>query len=649
MNRILTPIIFCIAALSVKGQTQSPLPVPQPFGKVDSADLKMTFCDFEKDANAMVLFDKSEVITDYAYTTVARHKRIKIFNDKGKDVADVAIEFYTRDNLEKITDIEAQTVNLETNIIKYSKVDPSLIYTQVIDKTRKKVTFSFPQVRAGSVIEYSYNLKITFGGGFPDWDFQGDIPVKYCELKASIRNDFQYRIIPRVYEDYKIRSREPWIKDNDSIGNKFVWALGNINSYHDEPFSTGEADNLQRIEFILTAMKFTWSGPMRPLDKSWSVISSELLFDDDFGRELKEKLQNESLIAQSKLLDSDKEKIHFIFNYIKSAMKWNGKNAWYAQDGVRTAWTKKIGNSTEINLALYYFLKKAGVKCYPEFVSTNEHGKVIENHPDMNQFNKVVVSISPGNTGYILDASNKYNSYSDIPFDILNTTGLILNPDDKRYALSFIKGSSSRKVVFVNGRIKSGGQLEGTLQINNFNYDRSNSLKQFDLLGDSKYMELLKNGDNNLKLNSFKRENVEIDTLPLTETADFTMELTGSDANYIYFTPNLFTTFHDNPFISEKRNANIDFGCLNNYVIDGRYSVPPGYNIESLPRGISLVMPDKSISFKRMVALQDGDIVVHYVIDFKRSVFTPDEYKALHDFYKKMYELLEEQIVLKKG
>src|ERR1700742_3511749 len=33
----------------------------EKYGFIDTADLKMTSCDFEKDANAMVLFDRAEM------------------------------------------------------------------------------------------------------------------------------------------------------------------------------------------------------------------------------------------------------------------------------------------------------------------------------------------------------------------------------------------------------------------------------------------------------------------------------------------------------------------------------------------------------------------------------------------------------------
>ena len=59
-------------------------------------------------------------------------------------------------------------------------------------------------------------------------------------------------------------------------------------------------------------------------------------------------------------------------------------------------------------------------------------------------------------------------------------------------------------------------------------------------------------------------------------------------------------------------------------------------------------MPDKTISFKRIAAEDDGYIQIHYVINYDKSLFIKEEYPGLREFYKRMYEMLNEQIVLKK-
>jgi hypothetical protein len=111
----------------------------------------------------------------------------------------------------------------------------------------------------------------------------------------------------------------------------------------------------------------------------------------------------------------------------------------------------------------------------------------------------------------------------------------------------------------------------------------------------------------------------------------------------------LFTGFRTNPFLSENRNSTIDFGNLSLYSIKGLYKCPAGYKTESIPKPVSLSMPDNSISFKRIVSEEDGSILVNYSISFKKAIFTTDEYPGIRDFYKKMFEMLNEQIVLKKS
>jgi Domain of Unknown Function with PDB structure (DUF3857) len=623
----------------------------EPFGKVDTADLKLTTCDFEKGAKAMVLFDKTDINTGFTSTTILKHTRIKILNDAGKDEASISIDYYSAHSIESISDIQAETINLDKNTIQYVKVDANAFYHQTVDKTTKKLTFTFPQVKAGSIIEYAYKATIGFEGGFPDWEFQGTLPVRYCELKASIRNDFAYKMTPRVYQPYDQNTTSLWIKKGDTLGTNYVWALKNVNSYHEEVFSTGAEDDMQKLGFRLTSYRPTIRGVMRSLEKSWFDMSWELIDDEDFGKQWNQDLKADDIISQAKTLSTDEQRISFLFDKVKSNMKWNGVNRWYTEDGIKKAWGKKEGNSAEINLVLYNLLKKTGITCYAGVVSTRSHGKVNTAYPSLWQFNKTIVYVALASKKYyILDASDKYNNYQDIPYDILNTTGLILKPDSSAiYTLLYLKAENpSRKVVFVNADISADGKMSGTTQVNDFSYHKADAIRMYKTDGEQKYKDYLRDDDNNLKIASLKLDNMEVDSLPLTENIDFKLDLTGSDENYIYFSPNLFTGLNSNPFISEQRLADINLKFLRNYSINGRYKMPDGFKIESLPKSVVLVMPDTSITFKRVVAEQEGYVIAHYQINFKKSYYPKEDYPALRAFYKQFHEMLNEQIVLKK-
>jgi len=142
---------------------------------------------------------------------------------------------------------------------------------------------------------------------------------------------------------------------------------------------------------------------------------------------------------------------------------------------------------------------------------------------------------------------------------------------------------------------------------------------------------------------------MEIDTLPLTQTISFTLDLTSSDENYIYFKPNILTSITENPFLNKERMTDIDFGYQYNSAIVSLFKIPTGYKSDALPRNVNMTMPDKSIVFNRIVEELDGEITIKYTINYNKSIFFKDEYTTIYDFYKKMYEMLNEQIILKKG
>ncbi len=630
------------AAVVLKGQTQ-------PYGQIDVADLKLTACDFEKGASAMVLFDKKTVSTENDLTIITRHKRIKILNDKGLDAANLTIGYYSKDHLETISDFQAQTINLNNNSLQFTPIDNSLIYRQAADKNWKTIKVSFPAAKSGSVVEYSYKVTIDFPGAISDWDFQGDIPVRYCELDTRISRGFTFKIFPRIFSTLEKNIKERTRGGNeDSTGTHYLWAVKNVPSFKDEPYTTCREDNIQNIRFFLFKTPF---DNMTKRAETWPRVTGIWMNDPDTEEQLKKNLSDDdTLLTHAKLLSTDEEKIAFLFNKIKNIVKWNGKYDNDTENGVKAAWGKKLGNSAEINLTLYNFLRMAGIKCNPTYVTTRGNGKLETDLPGMDNFNTQVLTVTTrAKNTYILDASNKFNTYNHIPFNLLNCYALVFDPAAKSYEIKIIEDPQPlKKVVLITAQIKAAGKLEGTVHVLSTGNDKADNLQQYANLGEIKYKEELRNKDNNLKIISLKRENMEADSLPLNEAIDFQLDLTSSDENYIYVNPTVLTPFNSNPFLSENRQAVIDFGNVNSYSIKSFYKTPGGYKTESVPQGISMAMPDKSISFKRIVAAEEGVITIRYTIDFNRSIFTADEYPVIRDFYKKMYEMLNEQIVLKK-
>jgi hypothetical protein len=639
MTKALTLILACAITLTVKAQTT---PTTQAFGKIDKTDLELKACDFEKDANAMILFNKAEVYYDQQANIVAnRHRRIKIFNTNAKDEGNIRIEYYNANRMQYVTGLQAQTINLNNGNIEIIKVDKKQIFTEVVDKNHSALVFSFPNVQSGSVLEYKYTVTDQRFWNFPDWYFQGDLPNRYSELKTNIHEALYFKNLENRVQPYAV--------DKTDGSNTRTRAIANVPSIPDEPFMTTREDNAQRLLFQLLSIK---GGFSQNYSDTWAKVGTDMMDDEELGGQLGKKLTGEEvIIAKAKGMKTDDEKIAYIFAEVKNTMKWNERYEKYTEAGVNKAWEKKTGSSGEMNIMVCHLLKKAGVKVYPMLTSTRSNGKVNPGYPNSYQFNNVVAYIPVDSTKqYVLDASSKYSLYNQVPVNVLNSFGLLMDKEANNYEMIFLQNQNPvRQVIMVIAEVKPDSKILGNASVVNFGYKKVSAVERYKTGGEKKYIDYLRSDDNNLKISSIKMEDMDVDTLPLKQSIDFNLDLTGSDDNYIYFNPNILGFAKTSPFLSVSRLTDIDFGYRNAFSLVGTYKLPAGYKVESLPKSASMTMPDASITFKRIVAEQDGMIAVRYVVDTKKSIFFKEDYADFHEFYKRMYEMMNEQIVLKKS
>ncbi|WP_345212372.1 DUF3857 domain-containing protein [Mucilaginibacter gynuensis] len=604
------------------------------------------------------MFDKAEVhyeLNSDVQIIENRHKRLKIFNEAGKSYANVRIEYFHTQHFEEVLDLKAQTINLTNGKTEITKLDKKSIYVEQIDKFRSAIVFAFPNVQPGSVVEYQYKWKTLSLSNFPTWYFQDLIPVRYSQLTTSIPDNLDFKRQSRNRQPYVINTT---VKKNETLEgtNTFTFnvitetkALEKVHSLPNEPYMSSLYDNLKSISFTLSGISELGS---KYEIGTWKKIVKYLSANNNFGAQLNKKLPDEQLIiAKANQQKNQDERIAYLFNHIKTAMKSNALDYWDTNDGVVKAWEKKTGNATEINMMLFHLLKQVNIPAYPMLVSTRKHGKVNPYNPVLNQFNRTVVYIPVDSSKcYVLDASNKFNLYNEIPDNTLNSFGFYYDTDKEDHDLVFIQNEQPvRQACFVNAEIKPDGKMVGTAQLSSFGYNKINRTTKYKTDGENKFIEYLKGKDNSLTITSVKFENTDTDTLPLVQNVNFSLDLTNSDDKYLYFKVNALTSLEENPFVKENRFTDIDYGYRDNYTISGMYKIPAGYKPESLPQNASLTMPDGSMSFKRIVSLSDDNIIIRFTIDHLKTIYFKEDYPEFREFNKKMYEMLNEPIALKKS
>jgi len=650
MKKLLPLTLSIIISLSIYGQKNKNKDSNIPaFGKVEKADLEMKECDFDKNAEAMVLFDKGQLVEILGSgIDLERHIRIKILNDKGKDRADIHLHYINWKKDEEIKDITAQVYNLDPsgNIV-VTKVDKKQIFEKQINKREAEKVFTFPDVKPGSIIEYKYKHTNI---GMMNWYFQRSIPVKYSEFTFDYPNAVDIAFLPKCYLPYEQKT------DNSSNRTVRFFSMTNVPALRDEPYILNEDDYMQKIESKTIAYENS-NGVRQSIIVNWPQVIRFLMEDEDFGLQIKKEIpRTADLDAQLKTIHDPYMRMKIIYQYVKKNMEWDGSPGIWALDGVKAAWKDKKGTAGEINLILVNLLKDAGLNAKPILVSTHDNGLVNSADagttwsPGFYQFNKVLAWVTIGNNIYVLDGTDKETPAHLIPPDVVATEGLVIEKIETfewGWENLWKNNLVYKDIVILKGKITKDGKLTGEASVNSFDYSRLEKMATA-RKGKKEFTEkYFSSADQNITIDSISLENIDVDSVPLVQKVYFEQQLNAS-GEYQYFSANLFTGLEKNIFVADERISDVFFGVLQEHGLVANISIPEGYEFDELPKNIKMIMPDTSIIITRMSVADDNQLSLRINLEFKKPYYSIDEYEVFREFYKKLFDLLNEQYVIKK-
>ena len=161
-NRI-TPVAICLL-LSVAVIAQQAKEPKIKFGDIKPEDFTKDYKALDSTAEAMYLYDigssKHEGNSNGWFSVINKvHQRIILFNKNSfDDLGTVKINLYGEGmNKEKIENLQAATYNLEDGKVVQTKLEKNSVFEDK-DGNYKVVKFTFPDLKEGSIIEYTYTI-----------------------------------------------------------------------------------------------------------------------------------------------------------------------------------------------------------------------------------------------------------------------------------------------------------------------------------------------------------------------------------------------------------------------------------------------------------------------------------------------------------
>lgn len=647
--------------------------IPIKFGHVSVEDFNVSNLKVDTTDGAVVIADVGESSfegnTKGWFTLVYKERcRIKIINKNGFDLANVEIPLYFKDNNEETVEkINAVTYNLENGVVVETKLDGKSVFKDKFDKNHIIKKFTLPQVKEGSIIEYSYTINSDFLFNLHPWDFQGNYPRVWSEYVTKVPEFFEYVFLSQGYHPFFKKTTsgsrgEYYLTFN---GNEAYsspehvkisgtetenhWIMKDVPSLKEEKFTSSLNNHIARVEFQLSGYRFPNQAPEKVL-QDWVTVSERLMKEDDFGGKIDNSnnwMDDDLKMLAIGTLDN-LAKAKKIYKYVKTNIKSTDKRGIYLTKTLKEAFTSKSGSVAEINLLLVAMLKHENLNASPVILSTTTHGYTNEIYPIMDRFNYVICKLKIDTIDYYLDASENQMGFGHLPLRCYNGHARIIEklplpiyfmPD----TLAEIKATNI--MLFNDEKVKGKwvGSITSDLGYNE-SFDVRDKIANEGKEAFEKKLTSSYTGD--LSIKNITLENLDACEERIKLKSDITVENPES-SDLLYFNPMIKEGYTENYFKSAERKYPVEMPYKMDETVSLYIDIPEGYVVDETPKSTKVILNDTDGYFEYLVSVGESSINIRSRIKLERATFRQEEYEALRSFFDYVIKKHSEQIVFK--
>ena len=565
--------------------------------------------------------------------------RIKILKNEGFKYGTIQVPLYrNRYNKEELIVSNAFTYNLENGKVVKSELEKDHKFLERLIGDYWYASFSMPNVKLGSVIEYKTVIISKNAEDVPEWFFQKDIPVKYSHY--SFRAPAAIRYLQHIKGNVKIKTL---VKERD-----FIFIAENVPPIKDEVFVTNNDNFRSSVVHYLSGYRDRYNN-IREFVGNWNDVAKvinqngrhvEILKKSSFTKAITDQ------ILKDKIFTTDKDKISEILKYVQSTMTWNKSHNVTSTRELTEIFNKKSGNSAEINLLLIAILRNAGFKTYPVILATKQKGVSYLPHP--NAFNNMIVGVEVNNEILLLDATDIYSGINIIPTENTNWIGRLIKEDNSSEEINLVPTIKSRKGITANIKLENDGSINGTVRNNLNNYEAYTFRTTNYQVSEEKLIEEIESRFK-IEIESYQLNNRENISENLEESYSFKRESSFDViGDKIYLSPMSFFSMKENPFKAESRTYPIDFIYPNDNAYIINYEIPEGYTIDYLPKSKRFSTGSNSVILKTVVNSSDTKVQVKLNLEYTKAFVEAHEYADIKQVFEEMVKFCDEKIVLKK-
>lgn len=466
MKRALPRLLLRSLTLSIAVSIPGALAFGIGFQPVSPDEIKMTSEPKAPGAPAIILF--REVDRDDRGQTAHEdvYFRIKILAEEGRKYADIEIPFDKEEG--NVINIHARTIEPDGSIANFE----GKAFTKEIAKARGikylAKTFTLPDVRIGSILEYYYTTDLSEKWLFSShWILSNELYTKSAKFSLKpYTNDFERWNVRWTWN----RLPPGTVQPKEGPDHVIAMSASEIPAFHTEDYMPPENELKARVDFI-----YTQDFVEPDQDRFWKKIGKKLN-DHMEGFVGKRKAMEEAvstIVSPGDAPDVKLQKIYARVQQIRNTSYENEKTEQEEkrakekpEDNVEDLWKKQYGSGPHLTWLFLGLARAAGFEASGMWVADRRNYFFYPQMMDANRLDENVVVVKLNGKDVFFDPGAAFIPYGMLPWIETGVKGLKLDKDGGSWLETTLPESSEsgtrRKAEM---KLTDTGDLEGKLVV----------------------------------------------------------------------------------------------------------------------------------------------------------------------------------------
>ncbi|TDQ12096.1 DUF3857 domain-containing protein [Pedobacter metabolipauper] len=630
------------------------------YGQITNDELALKNARPDSNANAIVTreFGTTKMKVDYdaglQFMEFQYHVRIKIFNKNGYKHGTITIPLSVSGaGNETLINLKATTINYINGVQTKTILDNKDTFTEKSSKNQSLIKFTMPNLNEGSIIEYSYTLQSPYVFNFRGWQFQSAIPKLHSEYIAYIPATFNYNAILRgkqklTYENAEVNKACYNVNHTVIDCSKMTYIMKDVPAFIEEAYMTAPRNFISAIHYEL-ADHIGTDGLKTKITRSWNDLDRDLIKHQDFGQQIKKKEVFKDLIPGIiKNSETSLDKAKAIYAYIAKNIKHNFYTGIYSS-GIKKSFEQHSGSTGDINISLIAALSAAGLDAEALILSTRSNGTLNNLYPILTEFDYIVAKVNIADQCYLLDASQPFLPFGLLPLECINGKGRVINLTKPSYWYDLKASQKESTNYMLNATLDADGKIKGTLTTYSSGYaalDKRIQISKSTSTDD--FVEKLDERMTGMTITDHKIENLDSLDQPVIETYEIEMNaFDHMDQEQLFYNPFIISRITTNPFNLNERTYPVDLGSASESRIMINIKMPENFTLADKPQDVVISLPNSGGKYATAIALNNNFLSVSQILQMNRSMYAPEEYLSLKEFYSRIVQLQKTDILLK--